>query len=640
MAITYDAQENIDALTQQTCYMKRATSGGTVFTTIATNSTVFDYFTDTAVVNDAFYIGCIDPGFINQTFWTNPVFNVGTALAAVAITVAYEYCNTSSAWVAMPNVIDNTNIFRNVGSNGIYFEHPLNWYGSLSVGGTYAFWFRIRITAITTITEGGANSANKVKLNNGHLYNNNTTSTSFSNLYTAEKAGTKELLCPVPASTYSLYTQPRPMEWGSTKLSIIVTGYSVVGTVVLTGTDQAGNSITETITVNANGTYISALSYKTIGTNGVVITGTYTTQITQPRWGAVGYDQGYRYTLNRATFVNGDNINNSPFSESSKSIYLYNSSIYNRNYSVITFGTLSSGFLQYPLSISYETLYVGGNFNYVIAASASAIMYFYNTNIEGVSNATRVMAYGGTIRGCKMSNIYDLILNSKTISLSDTSVNYTPVWSFASYDTGTEFFDLKSENIVRGVLTIVGSTINHNDVNIQKWTRLNSIGCTYDITLYGAGVGAIFKDPLFTPISSKISMYQAAGTVVVLFIDYSFNLKIVDINNNPVQSANIVLKDKNGNLIINTVTDINGVIVGTYITTKYWQTTIPSGATIYRTMSDSDIVDNGPFTLFISKSGYKTYKSKMTISNKFDETITLQKVLNINMSNNIKLITQ
>ncbi len=47
-----------------------------------------------------------------------------------------------------------------------------------------------------------------------------------------------------------------------------------------------------------------------------------------------------------------------------------------------------------------------------------------------------------------------------------------------------------------------------------------------------------------------------------------------------------------------------------------------------------------PFTLTISKSGYKTYKSVLTLTKKFDQVITLQKVKDLNFSKYVKRISQ
>lgn len=80
----------------------------------------------------------------------------------------------------------------------------------------------------------------------------------------------------VSGSPLSLTTQPvAPGE----KLILVITGSSAVGSIALTGTDQYGNTgVTETITMNGNGTngngtYYSANVYSAINASGVVVTG-------------------------------------------------------------------------------------------------------------------------------------------------------------------------------------------------------------------------------------------------------------------------------------------------------------------------------------------------------------------------------
>ena len=79
MAITYNA-------TVTTCSnIYTTTSGGTVFSSNLNASTAFNYFSNTAVVNDAIYF------LVASTAFSNLTFNVGTAMAGTGITLVWEY---------------------------------------------------------------------------------------------------------------------------------------------------------------------------------------------------------------------------------------------------------------------------------------------------------------------------------------------------------------------------------------------------------------------------------------------------------------------------------------------------------------------------------------------------------------------
>ena len=83
--ITYNA----DSTKKDLNYIFTATSGGTVFSANQKDSTAFDIFSDSAVVDDAIYFG------ITRSNPYLPIsdlyFNIGTALVATSITITWEY---------------------------------------------------------------------------------------------------------------------------------------------------------------------------------------------------------------------------------------------------------------------------------------------------------------------------------------------------------------------------------------------------------------------------------------------------------------------------------------------------------------------------------------------------------------------
>jgi hypothetical protein len=133
------------------------TGGG--FSANHAGQAVFDYFPDTAQVNDALYFGH-NPRFDDLRVWVGPPF------AAASVTFAWEYWN-GSVWAAL-SVADGTNGWTATGQRTIGFTPPDDWRESV-VNGVTMMWVRCRITAVTGLTEGGANAAEMVQVGDNLL---------------------------------------------------------------------------------------------------------------------------------------------------------------------------------------------------------------------------------------------------------------------------------------------------------------------------------------------------------------------------------------------------------------------------------------------------------------------------------------
>jgi hypothetical protein len=194
MSFAYDQDQNISL-----CYFYDSTGGGEF--TRRTALTTMDYFDDTAIVGDCIYFGLgYKSGVINDD--TKPfhdlTVNVGTQLAADAITVVWEYQNEgASTWASLPNLTDNTNAFQNAGSATVTFDIPQNW-GYLS--GNFpqtghcedserALWIRCRISALTNLTEGGANQTTAPYVKDHMITCTDEGSLTWEGLKTANDAG-------------------------------------------------------------------------------------------------------------------------------------------------------------------------------------------------------------------------------------------------------------------------------------------------------------------------------------------------------------------------------------------------------------------------------------------------------------------
>src|SRR5574343_2095196 len=137
MAITYNTN-----LTNAG-YIYRTTGGGVTFSANLAGTTTFDYFTDTAVTNDALYIA-------NTTTtglaWSDVTFNIGTALAGTSVTGVWEYSTGATTWATIPMMIDNTVGFTATGAKRLQFAYPVNWKTRTVNGIATKCWIRYRLT--------------------------------------------------------------------------------------------------------------------------------------------------------------------------------------------------------------------------------------------------------------------------------------------------------------------------------------------------------------------------------------------------------------------------------------------------------------------------------------------------------------
>lgn len=150
------------------CYVYRATSGGTSFSSNLAGTAAFDYFPNTPTTNDALYIG-FRTGSNPSTYlnkWRDITLQVGTALNGTP-TLAWEYYN-GSAWTTL--TVTNGSAMQTTGTQTITFKPPVDWYainptnGGAPTDAASGLFVRCRMSATTGVTEGGANATTPVRI--------------------------------------------------------------------------------------------------------------------------------------------------------------------------------------------------------------------------------------------------------------------------------------------------------------------------------------------------------------------------------------------------------------------------------------------------------------------------------------------
>ncbi len=156
----------------------RATSGGTVFSANLASETDFDFFTDTAEVNDAIYFGASPT---NWARFSDIHLNIGTAFEASSYEIVWEYFAviTSKAplsgvpfanntWQEVKRADDETQQFSQTGQ--VSFKHGMNLGMTRStVNGVAQHWIRARIKSLTGQTSKASNTTDLITASDGIL---------------------------------------------------------------------------------------------------------------------------------------------------------------------------------------------------------------------------------------------------------------------------------------------------------------------------------------------------------------------------------------------------------------------------------------------------------------------------------------
>jgi len=100
-----------------------------------------------------------------------------------------------------------------------------------------------------------------------------------------------------------------------------------------------------------------------------------------------------------------------------------------------------------------------------------------------------------------------------------------------------------------------------------------------------------------------------------VYRQYTFNLKVVDENGNPINDAKVKVYNKSGNLVLENTTDADGQIPEQIITRGY-----------YDQAHGNTLVDFSPHMCVVEKEGYETYTIQFTPTEAIDWQISLKKI--------------
>lgn len=242
--------------------------------------------------------------------------------------------------------------------------------------------------------------------------------------------------------------------------------------------------------------------------------------------------------------------------------------------------------------------------------------YYRQTAAYADNNTTDVsLAYShiymrdGDIKNCfinkarsfqpSASTVFDRV----TISDSDTGI---------TQGVGT-LTDVFIDNANRALQTSSGS--RYRTVNYR-----GGLMSSADVLVLGSNWQVEFVDAnrdVFTLYNSGTSEGSWVRDIK------TFKYTVEDLDQNALENARVVIKNKNGTELFNDLTDASGVV----------ETELYHRETTFSTTGVKTITDFNPFEITITKTGYETYYIKKDITAKVDETIALKKAVPLMIDN-------
>jgi hypothetical protein len=425
----------------------------------------------------------------------------------------------------------------------------------------------------------------------------------FPSWVAADRAGTLTLWTGTPTTGITLTTQVRPCEKLALPLDFIIAGASDIGagdTIGITGTDAWGNAQTETLTTEANGTFTTSKRFATItqvNCNGFS-TGVLT--IRQNQWGTIWDKGNAQYELNAKLQI-GDGATSTYFADVGKSIAIkgvLTGHWAGKVFDVKANATFRSGILineankvcGYGLSIYYLDPYAS---QYEFSETTGTT-YLYSTLIYTSGNAKVIGIYNGRLWNCLAHDQVSFVCKDGCNTFNLTVINSNVVFRWASNSTEK----IISLGNTRAILLQGANSFTVRDFYASGSTNgfqaashtgtVNLVNCNMD--------NWTFSSPAYGQV----------------FRQHTFDLRVSDVNDNPISGAGVKIYDKNGNLVADLTTGEDGKI--TQQTLNYKR---------YYYSGGHQEQDYYPYRLVITRAGYETYEDKFDSDRKMDLEVAL-----------------
>jgi len=516
--------------------------------------------------------------------WGGFALNVTTPGVYVA-SLIWEYRKAfPPSWMSFGfTVTDNTDGFQTGGVNTITWDLASiqDYWASYSVNGITAYWVRARVSGFTNCT-------------------------------TQPLGGQSWILKDVD-------TQPQPHIQDDLEVFLNVKTYTAPsGSVRIQGTDGEDNSVSEWLSVSGTGVVNASNRYKTISSEGLWLSGNFSTELYQRTWDVIGKGvlyPGYCYSWDLYTAIRIGNGSSSTFFEETNCVFLFRYSQdpdYFSNFMVRSGATLHLGKLSHPATkgvygsaVQFYTL----QDYYGIRSEAGSSVYLYGVQFSGYpSSSVAYLLQGDENRlyGCSVMGVSE----------------YTPSMAVLNAD----IYNLQMS---QGVFGSSAGATNGTIRKIQISGPLClSLEWGYGVSLrdleapeqpcffYQAGNS---EDSYLTDVVVKNYSYSSGWdpSTAEIYNRYSFNLNVSGADTGQALSGATVLIShygQGGGTDYSGTIPSNGSIPEQLLIQGYWNQT--GMATLY---------DRNPFHIKISKDGYRTYEANFTLDEPIKWEVALLK---------------
>jgi hypothetical protein len=446
----------------------------------------------------------------------------------------------------------------------------------------------------------------------------------FNDLWNADKAGTLSLhartgINAVDANPVNLARNLRPADevlMGGAKqdLYIIITNWSNMtsATIRLIGTNENGGALTEDIVVNGNGTYYASKLFKTLTQSQVTVftksdSGSFSYEVLQGQSGVVWKIGSSQFKFD-CKIQMGDGSTPTYFTDKSKSVSWEQPAdawtcIKVKAQATVTFGNLVNLTRKSTDQGVHFLLSFGWGYAQ-IDADVNSTVYFYSCSVVASGGV-------GRIGGAGVMRIWNFQANRTSLTLIPAGSNLYNVYLG---NVAGDFACTLLTGTMDKLATIECLYSQYLCANVTI-SNLDAQGHTTFAMVEGA---SLYKVYLINVTVDSWTFAFTAGSDTIVYRQYTFDLKVTDKDNNPINGATVTLKDKGGNQIFSVNTDANGNIATQTASRGY-----------YDQAHGSTLQDYGPHTLTIAKAGYQTYIKKFTLSAKTIWEIKLAKAVNV-----------
>ena len=278
--------------------------------------------------------------------------------------------------------------------------------------------------------------------------------------------------------------------------------------------------------------------------------------------------------------------------------YMFNA----KGYAHITLGKLNdenNKFTSDGCSIYTEDTHY---YTKAFCGSSNAVVNLYGCRFYGT-------AYVGRIFVLIYGRVWNCVFDNNM--MMETQSNTTDIYATTSLYTSSAI--RIASNVVINKLTGLGVTegirFKKNDIIVNEFGA--KIRGTNDIVLQNCP-SANHWEKLVDADLDKWIFQWLTGADGVVYRQYSFNLKVTDIDSIGISEFNINILDKNGVLVVDTQSDINGVISKQILDFGY-----------YDKLNGSTPTMTTPHTMRIWKYGMLDINSKFEITAKTNWTLTM-----------------